>query len=442
MTNLTTSDYINRERRDYSLYVMTSRAICAATDGLKSGGRRALWTARSGSKFKTATLAGATMPIHPHAECTGAINTLAAPHGNNFPLFKGEGAFGTLLHPTSYGAARYTSVSTSSFADDVLFADIEIVPMMENYDGSLMEPVHFLPLVPLALLNPSEGIAVGFASNIMPRKLEDIINAQLAHLKGSKKLGSMMPSFKPTNQTAEKEVIKDDKYSYVFNGVIEHKDASTITITQLPYSQSYETVVAKLDALLEAGSIIDYTDKSKNVFNIDVKFKRGVLAGFTDEQLLKMLSLTVTCNENLNVLDFSGKRVWSTRPEELVREFTDWRLSWYVKRYQRLVDILKIDLSRLYDIRLAIKHNIGGQIKKIQSRSELKDLLQTIGVVNLDYIADLGIYRFTEEERVKNENRIKDAEELLATYMDIINTPAKQVDIYAKELKTILAKYK
>jgi DNA gyrase/topoisomerase IV subunit A len=107
------SQYINDQRREYSLYVMQSRAICAGTDGLKAGGRRALWTARSGAKMKTATLAGATMPIHPHAECTGAINTLAAPYGNNIPLFKGDGAFGTMLHPTSYGAARYTSISVS-----------------------------------------------------------------------------------------------------------------------------------------------------------------------------------------------------------------------------------------------------------------------------------------------------------------------------------------
>lgn len=439
---LTSSEYINQERREYSLYVMTSRAICAAADGLKAGGRRALWTARNGSKYKTATLAGATMPIHPHAECTGAINTLAAPYGNNIPLFKGDGAFGTLLHPTSYGAARYTSVTVSKFTQDVVFADIEIIPMMENYDGSLLEPVHFLPLIPIALLNPSEGIAVGFASNIMPRRLEDIVNAQLAHLKGAKKLNAMIPHFGPTDQTAIDQTIKDSKYSYLFAGKFVRKDTSTLTITHLPYSQSYENVVSKLDALLEVGTVLDYTDKSKNLFNIEVKFKRGALSSYTDDQLLKLLGLIVSDSENLNVLDFTGKNVWSTRPEELIREFTDWRLSWYVKRYQRLLDILKLDLSRLYDIRTAIKNNVAGQLKKIQSRSELKEFLEAIGVVNLDYIADLGIYRFTEEERLKNEERIKEAEKIMADYQDIISSPTRQVEIYSTELKEVLAKYK
>lgn len=439
---VSSSKYINQERRNYSLYVMTSRAICAAADGLKAGGRRALWSARNGAKYKTATLAGIAVPLHPHADVSGAINTLAAPFGNNLPLFKGDGAFGTRLHPTSYGAARYTSVTVSKFAQDVLFADIEIVPMAENYDGSLMEPVHFIPLIPLALLNPSEGIAVGFASNIMPRKLEDIINAQIAHLKESKQLGVMLPFFEPTQQPAVAETVKDWKYSYTFNGTYKQKDATTLVITGLPYGQSYENVLSKCDALMESGTVLDYIDNSKNVFNIELKFKRGILSGKTEEQILKMVGLTSTCYENLNVLDFTGKSVWSARPDDLIRQFTDWRLSWYVVRYQRLFDIQKADLSRLYDIRIAIANKVGAQLSKINSRSELKELLEAIKIVNLDYIADLAIYRFTEEERVKNEQRIAEAEKVLAEYEYILATPQKQKEIYITELKTVLSNYK
>ena len=103
------STYVNDQRREYSLYVLQMRAIPHVADGLKAAARRVLWTARNGKHFKSATLAGATMPIHPHAAPEGAINTLAAPYGNNIPLLKGEGAFGTLLRPTAYGASRYTA---------------------------------------------------------------------------------------------------------------------------------------------------------------------------------------------------------------------------------------------------------------------------------------------------------------------------------------------
>lgn len=436
------SPYIEEERRIYSLYTLQSRAIVAATDGLKPAGRRALWVARNGQKVKTATLAGATMPIHPHAECSGSIQTLAAPYSNNIPLFDGDGAFGTLLKPNAYGAARYTSVSTSKFTDDVLFRDIEIIPMQENYDGSIMEPTHFLPLVPISLLNPSEGIAVGFASNILPRRLEDVINAQIAHLKGQSKIQPMSPYFYPTESQSVSEVPTNNGVGFVFEGEYTLKDASTIVITKLPYGAVHANVIKKLDALYDAGDIQDYTDKSKNTINIEVKMKRGAAKAATRAQLLKMFGLSERHVENFNVLDFTGESVWHTTPIELVKQFTDWRLGWYVKRYERLRDILKLDLSRLYDIRISIKNKIGDKIKSIGTRSDLKAWLEKVGVTNLDYIADLGIYRFTDEENTKNEMKIQEAEKLLREYEDIIASDQKRVDIYITELKGILSAYK
>lgn len=436
------SPYILQERRDYSLYVMTSRAIPAVTDGLKAGGRRALWMARDGKKYKTATLGGATMPIHPHSAVDGSINTLAAPYGNNIPLFKGDGAFGTLLNPTAYGASRYTSVSTSMFTNDVVFKDIEIVPMMENYDSTLEEPVHFLPLVPIALLNPSEGIAVGFATNILPRLLEDIIVAQIAHLNKSKAPQTLLPTFTPINAVAYATEETERGMAYYFNGEVVRKDSSTVTITKLPYGQTHAKVVAKIDDLISKEVVVDFTDMSKDKINIEVKFKRGYLKTVEDLDLLRMLGLNVRHIENLNVLDFTGQVVWNTTPQELVHEFTDWRLTWYVKRYERLRDLLQVDLQRYYDIRIAIVNNIGGVARKVQSRSELKEVLEVLKIVSLDYIADLPVYRFTEDERIKNEDRITTAEAQMREYESILSSEDKRRVIYVSELQDILLNFK
>jgi len=435
---MNSSEYIEKERKDYSLYVMQSRAIPAAADGLKAAGRRALWTARNGEKVKTATLAGAVMPIHPHGECSSSINTLAAPYGNNIPLFKGYGAFGTMLDPTAYGAARYTSVAVSKFAADVLFKDIEIIPMMPNYDDTLEEPVHFLPLVPLVLLNPSEGIAVGFATNILPRTLGDIIAVQLARLANKNSTNKLTPTFSPIDAVAT----NNDGKSYFFDGDYDTVNATTIRITRMPYGQLHEKVVAKLDTLCDGGTVIDFVDRSKDKINIEVKFKKGVLKGLSRKEVLKLLALTVKHNENLNVLDFTGQGVWSADPMDLVCKFTDWRLTFYVKRYERLRDLLKHDLQRYYDIRCAIKNNVGGMAKKIENRAEMKIVLTELGIVFIDFIADLPIYRFTEEENQKNEQKIKDAEALLLEYQAILDTPSKRVDIYSNELNEILTKYK
>ena len=87
---MTSSQYINDQRREYSLYVLQMRAIPHAADGLKAAVCRVLWTARDGKKVKCATLAGATMPIHPHAAPESTINTLAADFSNNIPLLSGN----------------------------------------------------------------------------------------------------------------------------------------------------------------------------------------------------------------------------------------------------------------------------------------------------------------------------------------------------------------
>ena len=178
------SEYIESQRREFALYTLEQRAIPHAADGLKNAMRRVLWTARNGKHYKSANLAGATIPIHPHDKPEGAVNTLAAHFGNNVPLLKGEGGFGTLLDPTAYAASRYSSVEVSQFTKDVLFRDIELIPMRPNYDDTLEEPCHFLPITPLPIVNGLQGIAIGFAANILPRELEQIIKCQIAHLNG------------------------------------------------------------------------------------------------------------------------------------------------------------------------------------------------------------------------------------------------------------------
>ncbi|MGI0077974.1 MAG: DNA gyrase subunit A, partial [Nitrosopumilaceae archaeon] len=223
---MASSGYIEQERRDYALYTLQSRAIPALADGLKSAARRVLWIARDGKKYKTTTLAGATMPIHPHGPPEGTINTLAAPYGNNIPLLDGDGTFGTLLNPTACGAGRYTSVKVSKFTEDVIFRDIEIIPMMDNYDGSLQEPIHFLPLIPVVLLNPQEGIAVGFACNILSHAFEDIVASQIQYLRG-KKVEDIAPFFTPFRARALKgEPDKNSSTKWLFHGQYSIKDTS------------------------------------------------------------------------------------------------------------------------------------------------------------------------------------------------------------------------
>jgi len=430
------SQYIQTERKDYALYILQSRAIPLLADGLKSSARRVLWTAKDGKKYKTATLAGATMPIHPHASPEGTINTLAAPYGNNIPLLHGEGAFGTLLRPDAFGAARYTSVSPSQFTKDVVYRDIEIVPLQENYDGTLQEPIHFLPLIPVVLLNPQEGIAVGFATNILPRSLKDIIHSQIKHLCGEN-VTDIKPSFVPTSSYSEGL----DNEKWKFTGSYEQLNATTIRITNLPYGVTHEKYIERLTKMEDAGLIQEFEDSSKDKYNIIIRFKKGVLNNTPKSKLVSLLGLTSTVSENLTIIDLDGQHVITPTYPDIIRKFTDWRLQWYKVRYERLAKLLAIDIERYNDVLRAIEKNVGGIARKTGSRDELNVFLNEIGIVHTDYIADLPVYRFTEQEKMNTGNKLVQALTLMKTYQHLLNSNNERVKVYINELKAILTKF-
>jgi DNA gyrase subunit A len=311
--------------------------------------------------------------------------------------------------------------------------------MMENYDSTLQEPQHFLPLIPVALLNPAEGIAVGFAANILPRSLDDIIIAQISYLTGSTNISAPIPKFIPLDNYAHRQEQSERGVAFYFDGEFERIDSTTVKITKIPYGLSHTKVISKLDAEIDKGNcIVDYDDGSRDVINIRVKFKRGMLAELADDAILKMFGLSIRHIENLNVLDFTGQSVWSTNPVDLIQKFCDWRLTWYTKRYERLRDLLQLDIRRYLDIQLAISHNTGGLARDIKSRAELKEVLSKIGIVYIDYIADLPIYRFTEDENQKNEKKLKDANSQLVLYEKILQSDSRRKTIYINELKEVL----
>jgi len=432
------SEYISNEFREYSLYTISERALPSITDGLKPSGRRCLWKARDGKKRKVATLAGETMSLHPHSPPSGSIESLAFPYGNNIPLFKGDGTFGTRLNPKSAAAPRYTSVTVSQFSKEVLFADLSIIPLVDNYDRTEQEPKHFLPLVPIVLLNPQEGIAVGFSTTILPRTLKTIVTDQINYLKNGTVPRVKKPTLSPINQQA---IGNDGENKWFFTGEYHRTNSTTITVTNLPYGINHETFRNHLIKLEEDGTILDFTDKSNDAYNIIIKFPRGQLESKSDEELLTLLKLRYTITENRNMIDFGHERVWNASYSDIITKFSDWRLGFYQKRYQRLAVLLEQEIQRYRDILLVVKTKATKLFSITQSKTELKAALKELGVVQTDYIVELGGYRFTEHEKKKVEKQLKEADNLLTEYQDLINSDELRKNVYIKELQTVQRKY-
>jgi len=213
--------------------------------------------------------------------------------------------------------------------------------------------------------------------------------------------------------------------------------------TNLPYGTNHTKYMTALSRLEEKSDrITSVEDNSKDVYDIDIQFKRGFLSSKSDEEIYTYLGLEVRYIENLNVIDFNSTSIYNASYDEIIQDFTEWRLIWYVARYKRLKELLEKEIQRYQDIILAIDNNVGGLARETESRDELKELMVEFGIKSLDYIADLSIYRFTEAEKIKTELKLKDALLQLAEYNKLLGSKNLRKDVYISELKEILANFK
>lgn len=435
--NVKGSTYIDDLRLDYSLYIMKSRGIIAEADGLKTSGRRLLWTARDGSIMKSFNLAAATAPIHPHSTPEGTINTLAAQFINNIPLLEGIQSFGTFVEPHAFSASRYTDVRLSKFTKQVMFADSEIIPMMDNYDQTQKEPFHFLPLVPVSLINPSEGIIIGFSSNILPRKLTEIIDRQIAYLQ-CKKIKPIVPCSEPSDSCATGQ---DAEGRWIFEGVVERTAHNIASIVKLPYGVSYDDTVKVLKTLREKELIVDFVDDCQVSIKFEVMFKKGALRSYSDAELLKMFKLTSRQAERIIMLSFKGDTVVDRTFEETISSFCDWRLGWFINRYQYRKDKYDAELQYIKDYLLTVDSGTAAKFTTEKSKDALEATLRRIGVVNDERIARLPAYAFTKAEYDKMMAKKLETEALIKECVAFLKDEQKRRDQYILELKEIQTNY-
>ena len=177
---------------NYSLSVITSRALPDVRDGLKPVQRRILYTTRQlgldhNSKHrKSAKVVGDAMAnYHTHGDSSiyDALVRMSQPFSLRMPLIDGSGNFGS-IDGDNAAAMRYTECRRTQIAGEVL-SDLatRTVAFRPNYDGSREEPVVLPSKIPNLLLNGATGIAVGMATNIPPHNLKELCRALLKLLK-------------------------------------------------------------------------------------------------------------------------------------------------------------------------------------------------------------------------------------------------------------------
>jgi len=444
---LPSSAFILKGSREYSIYVAQTRAIPHVADGLKWGQRIALWLLRNkAEKIKTVGLGGQMaserLYVHGDVSANNAISLLAAPYKNNVPLIEGLGAFGTRTKPVDgIGAPRYTEVHRSKAAQAFLYNDLPLVPLMDNYDGSNQQPVHFLPLIPTVLLNGVSGVAVGFSTDILPRSLDDLITATIAALQG-KKLKEPVPYYANYDVTVRN--LADSQWE--ITGKVAIKDTSTLIVTELPPGLGLEAFKKRLIAMEDKDEIINFLDGSADSINVEIQMKRGSVKGWTEQKAIDFLKLREKVSERIVVVDYDGNRiVQHDSAVDLITEFADWRLGWYEKRYQNFLDNSSRELVFWKLLAALFKAGFTKKLGTFENRAAVEADIEavakktklTLHEGQLERAVSLPTYRWTKDFEAEVGKRIAELEAEIAEYRDILAKPDRRRAIYISELEEL-----
>lgn len=257
--NLNITDQINNQYRSYALYVLQSRGIPNFYDALTPVQRLIL--ENSPAKFnKTVGLVGEVIKTglyhHGDQSLSGAISKLARPFGCSFAILEGDGFFGSPVNP-SPSAPRYTSVKINSKIKDIIAKNYDLNE--KNEEGG-HDWVH--TEFPLGLLTHVVGIAVGYRSNILPRKYEDVAE----YLDGQSKL--LKPYFKDFSGKISK--FQNEESSWLIESGLEiDKQKRSIHIFDLPPVMRYDSFITKLEEKLERSGV-DYRIENRSQSKCDI----------------------------------------------------------------------------------------------------------------------------------------------------------------------------
>lgn len=367
LQNKTVTEYLDQDYAMYGMYTLENRAIPSVIDGFKPTARKIIFIAdkvwRTGSEkpLKIFQLGGRiASEAHYHhgdASLSGAIIGMAQSFKNSLPLLEEIGQFGSIRSPEA-GAPRYISTKlTKNFR--LLYKDFEL---LENQveEGNVIEPKFFLPIIPTVLLNGSSGIAVGFATNILNRNPLDLIDACVKVLDG-KRVGKLLPWLKDYNGPIEQVGTSNQ---YIMRGQYQITNTTTVTVSELPPSVTFQKYEAHLNSLQDRGIISSYEDNSANGINYIIKFARATLTTLIEKDKLdQTLKMIETETENLTCLDERGKLLIFENIPQIVEYFTNFRLSFYSKRKAFLINKYNEELTYLSNRARFIKLIIDGKLK-------------------------------------------------------------------------------
>ncbi len=451
----------------YAMSVIISRAI-PEIDGFKPSHRKLLYTMYkmgliNSQKIKSANVVGRTMQLNPHGD--GAIyeTMVRLTRGNEallHPLVDSKGNFGKVYsRDMAYAASRYTEVKLDPICNE-LFRDIDsdTVDFVDNYDGTLKEPVLLPVTFPTILTGANQGIAVGMASNIASFNLREVCDATVAYLKDEDAdIYDIItaPDF-PTGGTIicepemMKEILATGRGSFKIRGSYEYnKKENLIEIKEIPYSTTIEAIIDKIVENIKSGKlskeIADVRDETDlKGLKIAIDLKRGVDPDALMLKLYKMTPLQDSFGCNFNIIVNNEPDVYGVGG--IIAEWSKFRIN-CVKR--RLLYEIKKKTAKLHLLEglKKILLDLDKAIAIIRGTEDdsmvVPNLMEGFGIdeIQAEFIAEIKLRNLNKKYIL---NRIADVDDLKEELKELkysVEHEEKIKEIIIDELLKIKEKY-
>ncbi len=487
------SELMQKSYIDYAMSVIVARALPDVRDGLKPVQRRTLYDMhelgiRSDRPFrKSARIVGDTMgKYHPHGDSSiyESLVVMAQDFKKGLPLVNGHGNFGN-IEGDGAAAMRYTEARLQEVTEEAFLADLDkdVVDFVPNFDENEKEPSVLPVKIPNFLINGSEGIAVGMATNTPPHNLAEVIDAQIALMEDPSLTNmDLMRYVKgPDFPTGGIVVNKNDLPEIYETGVgkvrlrgrteIEKGRAGHINlvITEIPYTMigagigKFLSDVAALAEKKVTNDIIDITNQSdKEGIRIVIELRKD-----TDIENFKNLLYKKTRLEDtfgVNMLAIRDGRPETLSLREILKANTDFLYQTTTRKYENLLEkerkkreiqegLIKavnvidliIEILRGARDRKTVKNClVNGETGGIRFRSEESEIMATqlaFTEAQADAILDMRLYKLIGLEL---EALIKEHDETVANiyrYEDILEERDSMTQVLRGELTQIRDKY-
>lgn len=463
------TETIEKNYMPYVMSVIVSRAI-PEIDGLKPSHRKLLYTMYkmgllTGARTKSANIVGQTMKLNPHGDAAIYETMVRLTRGNEtllHPFIDSKGSFGKQYSSDmKYAASRYTEAKLDPFCAELFRGiDKDAVDFVDNYDGTMQEPVLLPTSFPNVLVTPNKGIAVGMASEICPFNLAEICDATIAILKNPKtnieKILDIVkaPDFPGGgtiiyNRDAMRQVYETGSGSVKIRArYVYDKNANCIDIIQIPYSTSIELIMKKLTELIKDGKvkeIVDFRDEiDLSGFKLTLDLRRGTDPDKLMARLYKLTPLEDSFKCNFNILIDGSPRQMGVI--EILSEWIRFRmnccrreLNFDLKKKKDKLHLL-LGLGKiLLDIDKAIAIIRGTEKDSDVVPNLMKGF--SIDEVQAEYIADIKLRNLNREFIINKISEIEGLQAEIAQIEEILADELKLRGYISKQLNEVKKKY-